>query len=163
MTAAESISFTHRGCSSPSLKELLKAVRLTCMGWPPFSCHRPPHWVNRSSKNGAGLPDQRVQFIPLPAEVRLSSTPTQTVIGAPTALHRSRGSIADTTCCVFTCSGSLVQPTGRTSQRSWLTGTSTGCFQRAAKGVITVCSCGAIQSLNWWKRPPPDQEPRCVW
>lgn len=120
VTAAESMSFTHCGCSSPSLKELLKAVRLRCMGWPPFSCHRLPHWVNRSSKNSAGLLDQCVQFIPLPAEIRLTNT--NTVIGAPTALHRSRGSIADTTCCVFTCSVSLVQPTGRTSQRSWLSG-----------------------------------------
>lgn len=120
VTAAESMSFTHCGCSSPSLKELLKAVRLRCMGWPPFSCHRLPHWVNRSSKNSAGLLDQCVQFIPLPAEIQLTNT--NTVIGAPTALHRSRGSIADTTCCVFTCSVSLVQPTGRTSQRSWLSG-----------------------------------------
>lgn len=48
-------SFTHRGSSSLTLKKLLSAVRVSCMGWDVFSYHATCHLLPPLGQEGITL------------------------------------------------------------------------------------------------------------
>lgn len=104
--------FTHRGSSSLTLKKLLSAVRVSCMGWDVFSYHATCHLLPPLGQEGITLallvylfqfflpPDTAAPNRTTPLQMAVGTTESS---GASPALQKSLAYLPDTACSVLFC------------------------------------------------------------